>query len=276
MNPTTEKITTEGTTVIDISTRAKSNLRGIRLAVRGLIAGVGICSIVWAFSASAARRAEAPFGIAARDILRGESFDAEKLGELKRQLDSTPEDQLRPAAMDNVAIIRLRLLDAGLADRTTPAGSTDQAEVGAILTAALSQDPSNSFLWLADYWLDRSRGDVADLGAKFLRMSYQSGPNEGWIAMRRNPVALGNFSSLPGDLSERALSEFVRLVQSGLYGNAVNILVGPGWPVRQQLLSRLAPLDEDVRFAMAREIARKDFDGVSLSGIQNEPPSRPF
>jgi hypothetical protein len=178
--------------------------------------------------------------------------------------------------MDNVAIIRLRLLDAGLADPTTPAGSTDLAEVSAILTAALSQDPGNSFLWLADYRLDRSRGDVADLGAKFLRMSYQSGPNEGWIAMRRNPVALGNFPSLPGDLGERALSEFVRLVQSGLYGNAVNILVGPGWPIRQQLLSRLAPLDEDARFAMASEIARKDFDGVSLSGIQNEPPSRPF
>lgn len=270
MNPTTEEITTEST--MDISTRARVDPRGIRLAfLRSLIAGIGICSIVWAFSASAAYRAEAPFESAARDLLRDESFDAEKLNELKRQLDAA--DRLRAVAMDNAAIIRLRLLGVALADRTATA---DQAQLGATLAAALSQDPGNSFLWSAYYWLDCTRGDVADRGARLLRMSYQSGPNEAWIALRRNPVALGNFASLPSDLAERALSEFVGLVQSGLFDNAANILAGPGWPIRQQLLSRLAPLDEDHREAMARALARKDLDGVSVPGVPNERPSRPF
>jgi hypothetical protein len=275
MNPTMEEITTEST--MDISTRARFHPRGIWLAaLRCLIAGIGTCSIVWAFSASAAYRAEVPFESAARGILRDESFDAEKLGELKRQLDSAPDDRLRSVAMDNAAIIRLRLLDAALADRTATGGSADQAEVIATLAAALSQDPGNSFLWLAYYWLDRSRGDVADRSAKLLRMSYQSGPNEAWIALRRNPVALASFASLPSDLAERASSEFVRLVQSGLFDNAVNILAGPGWPIRQQLLNRLVPLDKDYRDAMARALARRDLGGLGVRGVPNERPSRPF
>ena len=59
-----------------------------------------------------------------------------------------------------------------------------------------------------------------------LRMSYWSGPNEAWIAVRRNSLALGVFPSLPGDLAEQALSEFVGLVRSGLYSACGKY---PGW-----------------------------------------------
>jgi hypothetical protein len=180
------------------------------------------------------------------------------------------------AAADDVAVIRLRLLEVKLQQRAVQAGSPDFADLDSAFAAALSKNPNNSFLWFADYWLGRVQRDATDRGNTLLRMSYETAPNEAWIAQRRNPVALGSFSSLPGDLAEKALSEYVRLVQSGLYGDAANILAGPGWPIRQQLLSRLAPLEEADRYAMARELFYKDLVGVSVPGIPYERPSRPF
>lgn len=244
--------------------------------LRGLTAGFGICAIAWAAFSLIVDRARAPFEGAADSILRGESFDSKRLGQLRKILDTAPTDLLGPAAVDDVAVIRLRLLEVKSNEGTIQAGSPDLANFRAALVAALSENPNNSFLWLADYWTSRVTGDASDRGINALRMSYETGPNEAWIANRRNRIALKNFHSLPPDLAEQALSEFVRLVQSRLYRDAANILAGPGWPIHQQLLNRLAPLDETDRFAMARELARKDLDGVSVPGIPNDRPSRPF
>jgi hypothetical protein len=263
--------------VTDTDIRHRGAPQGVWLGVlRGLTVGFGICSIAWAVFSAPVNHAEAPFAGAAAGILKAESFDSAMLSELKRQLDSTPADQLRPVGLDDVAVIRLKLFETKLTDGGIRAGNPDFAGLEASFAVALSKNPSNSFLWFANYWLSRVRGDATDRGIKLLRMSYETGPNEAWIAQRRNPVALGSFSSLPQDLSERAFSEFVRLVQSGLYQDAANILAGPGWPIHQQLLSRLAPLDEADRYAMARELAYKNLDGVSVPGIPDERPSRPF
>lgn len=244
--------------------------------LRGLTAGFGICSIVWAAFSLVVDRAHAPFGGAADSILRGESFDSERLNKLRKILDTAPADLLGPAALDDVAVIRLRFLEVKANEGTIQAESPDLADFKTAVLAALSENPNNSFLWLADYWASRVTGDAAGRGFNALRMSYQTGPNEAWIAHRRNRIALKDFHSLPPDLAEQAMSEFVRLVQSGLYHEAADILTGPGWPIHQQLLNRLAPLNETDRHAMARELAHKDLDGVSVPGIPNERPSRPF
>lgn len=250
--------------------------RSVWLGVfRGLTALFGICSIAWAVFSITVNHAEAPFAGAAGDILRGESFDPARLSELKRRLDSTTADQLRPVALVDVAVIRLRLLEVKLTAGAIRTGSSDFADLDASFAAALSKNPSSSFMWFAAYWLGRVRGDATERGVTLLRKSYETGPNEAWIAQRRNPVALGNFSSLPPDLADQAVSEFVRLVQSGLYRDAANILAGPGWSIHQQLLSRLAPLDDVDRYSMARELAQKNLDGVSVPGFEDNH-SRPF
>jgi hypothetical protein len=260
---------------ISTGTRSKDALRGIWLGViRSLTAGFGICSIVWAVFSIDVNRGRAPFQDAAEAILRGEAFNSEALSEFRKQLGSKPADRLRPAALEDIALIRLRLLEVKLNDGLSQAESSDFADLEAALTAALSKDPNNSFLWFADYWL-KQRGGTGR-GMDSLRMSYLMGPNEAWIAQRRNPVALENFSSLPPDLAEQVVSEFVRLVKSRLYADATNILVGPGWPRREKLLSSLASLNEFDRRAMSRELSRREIEGVSVPGIPNEPLSRPF
>ena len=76
---------------------------------------------------------------------------------------------------------------------------------------------------------------------RILRMSYRLGPNEAWIALKRNRIAFARFRRLPPDLAEDAIDEFTRLVKANFIDQAVDIFTGPAWPERDLLLSRLEP-----------------------------------
>ena len=194
---------------------------------------------------------------------------------MKRKLDLTSLAwPTQASALSNVAIIRLFLLEHDLEAGTQRPPALDLAELQAAVNAARAHSPTSSFMWLTDLWLRRLRGEPADGNSGLLRMSYLFGPNEAWIAIRRNPLALSLLPSVPTDLAEQAISEFVGLVRSGLYAYASRILSGPGWPMREQLVGRLAHLDEADRRRFAKALAA-DNVGVSVPGV-DERPSRPF
>jgi hypothetical protein len=98
-------------------------------------------------------------------------------------------------------------------------------------------------------------------------MSYSLGPNEGWIAVRRNRLALALFAVLTPDLQNKAVLEFAHLVDSGFVPEAADILTGPGWPVRERLLSRLAHVDELYREQFAKAVYQLGYD-VSVPGVK--------
>ena len=56
--------------------------------------------------------------------------------------------------------------------------------------------------------------DVQAENANYLRLSYALGPNESWIALWRNRLAFSLFERLPTDLSDDALDEFIKLVDT--------------------------------------------------------------
>jgi hypothetical protein len=234
---------------------------------RTFVASLGICSIAWSLSSLQFSRAEALLSSSATAILAGESYNAGQLTRLKQDIEAIPADRIRPSSLRDVAVVRLRQLDEGKA-------SNGSYLALAAVTMALTADPSDSFLWLAEFWLYRQRADPAERDLDLLRRSYLSGPNEGWIAIKRNSLALGIFPSLSNDLVEQALSEFAGIVRSGLYPEAANILAGPGWPIREHLLSRVAQLDDTTRRGFASVLAYKNID-VDIPGMDNGS-SRPF
>jgi hypothetical protein len=243
--------------------------------VRILTTTFGICSIAWTFFSLPVFQAEAPLTSSAQYLLSGERFNAEQLSELSRRVEATPVKLLRSNALNSIVIIRLRLIENERTTGNNEAFTPHFADVESAVTAALVEDPGNSFLWLAQYWLQSSSSRAADRSLKFLRMSYFSGPNEAWIAVRRNPLALGIFSLLPSELAERVLSEFAGLVRSGLYLDAANIVAGSDWAVRKKLLSRLTQFEETDRRRFAKVLESKNLDGASVLGV-DERPSRPF
>ena len=102
---------------------------------------------------------------------------------------------------------------------------------------------------------------------KYLGLSYQLGPNEGWVALKRNRAAFAAFQQLPPDLAEHALSEFVSLLESKFYEQAADIFTGPAWPVRDVIVPRLKDVAEDRRRFFAQILSSRDYD-VELPGIK--------
>jgi hypothetical protein len=242
-------------------------------STRILIVIVGACAIGWSIFTIRIYRLEAAFAAPALRILAEDRFSPEQLNALAHQIDVAPVASLRPTALSNVATIQLRLaevaLQSGNAQLAAAAFDKLQSTVGAVLERA----PSSSFMWLTNYWVHSVRSGNPANALKSLGMSYAEGPNEGWIAVRRNPVALRAFSSLPDQLADEALNEFARLVSSGYYPEAANNLAHSGWSVHDKLLARLAPLDEGDRRRFAKALEAYDLEGVVVPGIED---SRPF
>jgi hypothetical protein len=239
---------------------------------RILTAICGLSSVAWAASTIPSYRAESAFTSSARHILSMDKYSPGQLNELKQSVDAAPIGLLRASALTDIAIIRLRLAEVGVASGKAELAAAGLNDLDPAVSAALAANPSSSFLWLTQYWSQSERTGDAKPAIKYLRMSYLLGPNEGWIALRRNPLALSAFSSLPPELSEQTLSEFVRLVRSRLYTEAVNILAGPGWAIRDRLASRLADIDEEKRRQFADFLQFNNVDGVKIPGV-NESPS---
>lgn len=244
-------------------------------AVRVLTAVVGICSIAWSIYSSIACPAESLLRDSAERILSGEIFSPEQLNGLESKLDAISKVSPGALALSNAVVLRSRLLESELKSHNSDLASSALVDLEAAVAAALAEAPANSFLWLANYWVHELRVDMPDDRVEYLRMSYWLAPNDAWVAIKRNPLALATFSSLPAELQERALSEFARTVRSGLFVEAADILIGPGWPIQEKLLSRLAEIKESARRNFAKELKSRGLDGATLTFLENKP-SRPF
>jgi hypothetical protein len=145
--------------------------------------------------------------------------------------------------------------------------------LGNVIRSSLSCSPADPFLWLAFYWVESTKNGFRSDYVKHLKVSYETGPSEGWIALKRNPITFTLSEALPDNLAKYAINEFVGLVQMGFYEQAAEILTGPAWRLRQQLLSRLQNIEERHRRAFADILYKKGYD-VAVPGIERQG-SRP-
>ena len=76
-------------------------------------------------------------------------------------------------------------------------------------------------------------------------------------------------------MKSRTIAEFADLVRSWQFEDAVNILAGPGWPVRQRLLDGLARLDESQRRRFAKTLETRDIEDAVVPGVKQWSP-QPF
>jgi hypothetical protein len=209
-------------------------------------------------------------------IINGDDYKPDVLAAMANDILDKPVSAFRPSALDSRAFIALTLAEDALV-------TGDQTAIDArfdVLARATDQGlksvPISSLQWLIRFRVGQSPGGSAPDQLDSLRMSYATGANEGWVAVKRSPIAFANFATLPPDLIEAATLEFVGLVRSRLYIEAAGILAGPAWPVRDMLLARLRDVPEPDRRAFARALSdKKPEDDVVVPGIA-PPPQRPW
>lgn len=237
------------------------------VAVRGLIAAFGLSALTWTAFAGPVLLRQALVEDMAKRIIAHEPFKPAAMSSVMPRVDALgPGIGQRPSLLAAAAVIRLRQLEQGVSDGDQTVIDARSDALWDAMRRALAQAPADPFLWCALYWLENMRAGFSKENLKYLQLSYATGPNEGWVAIRRNRLALAVYSQLDAGLAAAAIDEFKRLVGSRFIAQAADILVGAGWPVRDVLLPPLVEVDLAQRQQFAKAVYRLGYD-VAVPGV---------
>lgn len=240
-----------------------------------LVRLLAIVLIAWGASVLPLSWLASPVDQAAADIIKGALFRRAALDapvERGEALAALPF--CYPSALRSRAVIRLRFAEDAFTAGSLQGIDSDLSSADESIRRSLGCTPTDPYLWLALFWVESTQNGFRPSYLGYLRFSYILGPNEGWIALKRNRVAFAIFEQLPEDLRERAFEEFVGLVRSGFYGEAADILVGPAWRLRNEIVNRLGKIPVRHRQFLADMLATRDAD-LQLPGVEHRV-SRPW
>jgi hypothetical protein len=177
-------------------------------------------------------------------LLRSEAFALKALGQI---LDSPASKILDICDTHSQrALLLMEMPLTAIALRSGGAGEFDQ-RIRALETRSkgiLGCTPRDSFVWLVMFYLESLHGRFDEKMFDLLAMSYETSPNEAWISIRRNFVALPLIEVAPTRARERILDEFVSLVGNGFADDAARSYFAAPQQVRALLLTRIQSMDE--------------------------------
>jgi hypothetical protein len=258
-----------------MAARLKLGAYLVGVALRLVVCGLGAVAVVWALYTLPIFWYQ--FGVEqmAKRIVAGDAFKPAVLSFLDTTLISLKDEKWhRPSVLSSAAEVRVRLLEQAIADGDQKAIDQRMAGLQLGIRKSLADTPAAPFLWLVLFWLENSQNGFAPDHLKYLQMSYLTGPNEGWVGIKRNRLALAIFPQLGPNLSECAIHEFAQLVDSFFIGEAADILIGPGWPIREKLLPGLKDVTLINRQLFAKTVYRLGYD-VSVPDVAR-PDFRPW
>jgi len=233
--------------------------------------GLGAGGIAWGAFDLPYFTYQAPLNEVARQIIAATPFRTDALADLVPVADAAEQDWLcRPSAVRAAAILKLRMFEQTYAGDDVALIDPRAKAVDEAIRDSLSCAPADAFLWQVMFTVQSTRNGFRPEYLEYARMSYRLGPNEGWIALRRCPALLAVFERLPPDLAGDVVDEFARIVENALYPEAVRILTGPGWRVRDRLLQRLERVALPHRERLARLLDEADVDVVVPGVVPRE------
>ena len=245
------------------------------LLARGFVVVLGAIAVWWGVAEFPNFRQDSSIEQVATQIIAGEPFKSETLAELHPSLDSIKASAYcRPAALRSTAIIELRMQEVAASKSDREQIDQQLKSTESVIRKSLSCAPADSFLWLALYSVEVTKTGFKPDYLKYLRLSYQLGPQEGWIALKRDPLAFAQFQNLPVDLRGDAVSEFVAMVADHFIDQAAQILIGPAWPERELILSRVAQLSDSDRQHLVDALFRRGYEIVPGIGLAPRDPHR--
>jgi len=107
----------------------------------------------------------------------------------------------------------------------------------------LSCAPRQSFVWLLIFQLEVLHGALNEHSFDLLAMSYETSPNEAWISIRRNLVAMPLILVAPEPMRHKILNEFQLLMRYGFFDVAARAYLGAPEAARSLLQTRIEQLD---------------------------------
>lgn len=247
---------------------AKSRFSAASYVVRGCVVSFGCLAIVWTAYVAPVFLSQAKVDTTSKRIIAWEAFKLEALLTINDSYaDKAELKNERASLLGGLAVINLRLIELMVARGDQEKIDRLMSDANKLIRLCLASSPAEPFLWTVLFWIENTRNGFNRNYLEYLRLSYLLGPNEGWIAAKRNRFAMAIYSTLPSDLAVSTVSEFSRLVDSGYIEVAADILQGPGWPVREVLISSLKGADEANKKNFAKMIYRRGMD-LEVPGVE--------
>lgn len=236
----------------------------------------GIVAIAWALLSFPVFLPWSSIERTAKQIVAGDQFKIETLMEQMLKIEAAKEfPYCYPVARRSTAIIRFRIIEETISVVGAHTNiDTQMMSLNDSILKSISCAPADPFLWLIYSWAENTRNSCKIECLKYLKMSYQLGPNEGWIALIRNHFAFSIYQKLTPDLADQALSEFLGLVEMGVPEQMVQIFTGPAWQVRDKIIPRLKDVSDRGRRQFAKALYAQGFD-TPIFGV-DRPSARPW
>ena len=161
-------------------------------------------------------------------------------------LESAAAQDLSPC--DNHAQRALMLMEIPLADTALRSGAVQEFDqrIRSLETRArqtLGCTPRDSFVWLLLFGLETQHGIPNEPAFDLLAMSYETSPNEAWIAIRRIVVAMPVVRVAPEPIQQKVLAEFQNLIRHGFVEMPARSYLDASASTRSLLQSRIDQLD---------------------------------
>ena len=245
------------------------------LLARAILCCIGVSALVWAGMFAPSFWACASLNGLAAQIVRSENSSAVPLEQALPVIEALERsDACRPQAMHDAAIIRGRLVQIAFDNSDPDAIRSSMAAANAMIRKSLSCAPADAFMWFALFWIESMRFGLSERTIGYLEKSYELGPYEGWVALKRNRYALLAYKELPPRLQARMVKEFAALVNSGFIVETTATLMGAGWPFHDTLLAGLADTREKYKKQLATNLRRAGVE-VAVPGV-TMPEWRPW
>jgi hypothetical protein len=219
---------------------------------------------------------QAPVNAVASGLVQGQAFKTQMLLDEARQIETSDSSSFcDPTKLHNAIVLRLAIPDSAIAAAHQTAVDSANTSFNNLTRRALACAPVDSFGWLTLFYLDARKSGLTPENANYLRLSYALGPNEGWIALWRVRLALALFERLPGNLSNDAIDEFIKLVDTGrLYPETAEIFASSTPAAQSRIVDKLKTTNSIPRQVFARVLYER---GVDLKSLNFEVPDlRPW
>jgi hypothetical protein len=214
---------------------------------RALTLAIGCVGLVWGVLSLPRSEASDEFRDTESRLLRFETFS--RPGLVRALANQTAQDL---SACDTHAQRAMLLMEMPLAEaalRSGAAGEFDQhiRSLEDRSRLILGCTPRESFVWLLMFDLEVLHGRLNEQSFNLLAMSYDTSPNEAWIAIRRIAVAMPLVLGAPEPLRRRILFEFQQLIRNGFVGDAARAYSAASGSIRPLLQTQIEQLDPDQR-----------------------------
>lgn len=240
--------------------------KGFEACLRAVSFFLGGLGIAWVTLVLPQFWSAAPANDLTGRILANDRFSSQMLNDVLTAKRTAPLLERSDLARAD-ALIRSEIAEQGLARENSQDAGTSAVAALHNVKSALALNPSDSILWLMAYSISVTRNGFDGQQVALLNMSYSTAPIDGWIALRRNALALAVFSALEAVDQSKVVSEFVALVDSDFIDVAERNLVSVGWSIRERLVPSLERADIVSREALAKKLRREGVL-VSVPGVE--------